>query len=185
MENGNYWKELKTLKEKEKFIIISNFSLCLESSKGVYMCEGVKLKHGCDKTPNRNMRHILYTFMKTSTAWLHIPTVINIEAISWNVKKKDYMSRHARKLTLWTPREVSTRISLSMPCRFTQIDTFCLMLIFCFRNHYSIPLSPWDKMCRRGLRRLILVNTLRRGHNVGFFMGWLILLKVMLLEKRP
>ena len=47
-------------------------------------------------------------------------------------------------------RKVSTRINLSMPRRLTRIDTFRLLWIFCFKNHYSIPLSPWDEMCRPG-----------------------------------
>ena len=37
-----------------------------------------------------------------------------------------------------------------MPRRFTRIDTFRLLWIFCFRNQYSISLSPWDGMCRQG-----------------------------------
>ena len=61
------------------------------------------------------------------------------------------MSRPARKPTLWTLRKVSTRISLNMPRRLTRADTFCLLWIFCFRNHYSIPLSPRNGMCRPGL----------------------------------
>ena len=48
--------------------------------------------------------------------------------------------------TLWALRKVWTRISLSMPRRLTRIDTFQLLWIFCFRNHYSIPLSPSDGM---------------------------------------
>ena len=61
---------------------------------------------------------------------------------------KDNLSRLARKPTLWALSKVSTRISLSMPCRLTRIDTFWLLWIFCFRNHYSIPLSAGDGMCR-------------------------------------
>ena len=53
------------------------------------------------------------------------------------------MSRSTRKL--------SNRISLSMPRRLTRSDTFRLLWIFCLRNHCSIPLSPWDGMCRTGL----------------------------------
>ena len=63
---------------------------------------------------------------------------------------KQYMSRPARKPTLWTLRKSLTRISLSMPHRLTRIDTFRLKWIFCFRNHYSIPLSPWYGMCWPG-----------------------------------
>ena len=51
------------------------------------------------------------------------------------------MSRPVRKPTLWTLRKVSTWI---------RIDTFRLLWIFCFRNNYSIPLSPWDRMCHPG-----------------------------------
>ena len=58
-----------------------------------------------------------------------------------------YMSCSPRKPTLWTAYKVSTQISLSMPHRLTRTDTFHLLLIFCFRNHFSIPLSPGDWMC--------------------------------------
>ena len=61
------------------------------------------------------------------------------------------MSHSTRKPTLLTLRNVSTRISLSIPRRLTRIDTFCLLWIFCFRNHYSLPLLLWDGMCRSGL----------------------------------
>ena len=50
--------------------------------------------------------------------------------------------RFARKPTLWTLRKVSIRISLSMPRRLTRTDIFRLLWIFCFRNHYYIPLFP-------------------------------------------
>ena len=60
------------------------------------------------------------------------------------------MSRPAIKPTLWNLRKVSTRIGLSMPSRLTRIDTVRLLWNFCFRNHYSIPLSPCDGMCRTG-----------------------------------
>ena len=60
------------------------------------------------------------------------------------------MSRPTRKPTLWTLHEVSTRISRSMPRRLTRTYTFRLLWIFCFRNHYSIPLSPLYGVCRPG-----------------------------------
>ena len=61
------------------------------------------------------------------------------------------MSRPSRKPTLWTQRKVSTRISLSMPHTLTRVDTFRLLWVFCFKNHYSIPASiPGDGMCRPG-----------------------------------
>ena len=50
-----------------------------------------------------------------------------------------------------------------MQRRLIRIDTFCLLCIFCFRNHYSIPLS------RKVSARISLLNwvdTLRRSHNV-------------------
>ena len=65
---------------------------------------------------------------------------------------------HMRKPTLWTLRQVSTRTS---------------MWIFCFRNHSSKPLSPWDRMSQprsagtdcAGWSGLI---HFARVHNVGF-----------------
>ena len=70
------------------------------------------------------------------------------------------MSRITRKPTLWNLREVSIRISLSMPRRLTRTDTFRLLWIFCCRNNYSIHLSPLRRNVSacfrlRGLRRLI------------------------------
>ena len=83
------------------------------------------------------------------------------------------MSRPARTLTLCNLRKVSTRISLSMSRRFTRIDTFRLLWIFSFRNHYSIPLFPWDGICRTGsvcadCAGWFWNDTLRRVHNVCF-----------------
>ena len=62
-----------------------------------------------------------------------------------------HLRRYARKPTVWIMRKVSTRNSLSLPRRLTRADTFRLLWIFCFRNHYSILLSPWDGMRRPGL----------------------------------
>ena len=62
------------------------------------------------------------------------------------------LSRPTRKLTVWTLRKVSTRISLIVPRRLTQTNTFRLLWIFSFANHYSIPpFPPWDGMCRPAL----------------------------------
>ena len=47
-------------------------------------------------------------------------------------------------------------------------DNFRLILIYYFRNYYSIRTS-----IPIGLRRLIWVDTLRRDHNVVFFVEWL------------
>ena len=52
--------------------------------------------------------------------------------------------------TLWTLRKVSTRISISMPRELIRIYTFRLLWIFCFMNHYFIPLSSRDGMRRPG-----------------------------------
>ena len=71
-----------------------------------------------------------------------------ITMIVYNISRQ--MSRPARKPTVWPLRNVSTQISLSMTCRLTRTKTFRLLWIFCFRNHYSIPLPPWDGMCRLG-----------------------------------
>ena len=86
------------------------------------------------------------------------------------------MSHSTRKPTLLTLRRVSTRIRLSMPCRLTWTNTFRLLLIFCFMNHYSIPLrrNVSGQISLRGLRMLIFVDTLRRVHYVGFLVERLI-----------
>ena len=42
-----------------------------------------------------------------------------------------------------------------MPRRITRTDKFRLLLIFCFRSHYSIHQFPWDGICRS---RLACVN---------------------------
>ena len=88
-------------------------------------------------------------------------------------RKYTNISRPAKKQTFWPLRKESTRISLSMPRRLTRADNFRLLWIFCFRNNYSIPLSPLRRnvsarISLRGLRRLIWVDTLCRGHNVDF-----------------
>ena len=41
-----------------------------------------------------------------------------------------HMSRSMRKPTFWTLRKVSTRVSLSIPCRLTRTDTVRLQWIF-------------------------------------------------------
>ena len=86
------------------------------------------------------------------------------------------MNRPAKKKTLWTLRKVSTRISLSMPCMLTRIDTFRLLWIF-VSGIITLYLYPPEtvhvsaRISLRGLRRPIWVDTLRRGHNVGFLAG--------------
>ena len=52
------------------------------------------------------------------------------------------MSRPTRKPTLLTLRNASTQISLSMPRTLIRTVTVRLLCIYCFRNHYSIPLTP-------------------------------------------
>ena len=59
--------------------------------------------------------------------------------------------RLARKPTWWTLCKISNWISRSMQRRLTRSDNFRVLWNFCFRNHYSIPISPWDGMCRPGL----------------------------------
>ena len=82
------------------------------------------------------------------TLWERKKLLINtcLDTDIW--QQQTHLSRITRKLTLW---EVSTRISLSRLRRLTRIDTFRRLWIFCFRNHYSIPLSPREGMCRPGL----------------------------------
>ena len=48
---------------------------------------------------------------------------------------------------------VKYRPESALACRagYPGQNTFCLLWIFCFRNHYSLPLSPCDGMCRPGL----------------------------------
>ena len=77
-----------------------------------------------------------------------------------HTKYLQLMSRPSRKPTV---RKVSTRIRLSMPRRLTWTDTFRLLWIFCFMNHYSIPLrrNVSARISLRGLHRLIWVDTLR------------------------
>ena len=85
------------------------------------------------------------------------------------------LSRTERKPTLWTMRKVSILISLNIPRRLTRTNSFRLLLIFCFRNHYSIPetdcVGP-DQSARTV--QADLVDTLRRGHTVCFLAGRLI-----------
>ena len=62
-------------------------------------------------------------------------------------RRCSYMSRLARKSTLWTLRKVSTRTNLRMSRRLTRTDNVRLRWIFCIRDNYSIPVSPWDGDC--------------------------------------
>ena len=48
-------------------------------------------------------------------------------------------------------RRESIRISQNMSRRLTRTDTFRLLRIFRFRNHYYIPLYPWNGICPSGL----------------------------------
>ena len=59
----------------------------------------------------------------------------------WQLAIFPHMSCPTRKPTMWTLRKVSTRFSLSMPCRLTRTDTFRILWIVCFKSHYSIPVS--------------------------------------------
>ena len=49
------------------------------------------------------------------------------------------MSRPTIIPTLWILRKVSIKISLSIPRKLTCTDTFTLLWISCFRNHYIFP----------------------------------------------
>ena len=89
------------------------------------------------------------------------------------------MSRSTRNPTLWTVHKVSTRIRLTMPHRLTRIDTFRLLWIFCFGNHYSYPpetkyvgpdLSAWTAQADLGryitIDRQILYFKLVQNKNI-------------------
>ena len=67
--------------------------------------------------------------------------------LKWRIQ---LLNRPARKPTLWILRKALTRISLRMRRRLTRIYTFRLLWMFYFRNHYPIPLSPWEGMCGPG-----------------------------------
>ena len=87
------------------------------------------------------------------------------------------MSRPARKQTVCTLRKVSTRISLSMPRRLTRHLSPPVDFLFQESLLYtSIPLrrNVTARISLREPRRLIWVDTLRRGHYVAFLAGRLI-----------
>ena len=89
-----------------------------------------------------------------------------------------------RTPTLWTLWKVSTRIRLIMRRRLIRTCTFRLLWIFCFENHYYIPLSlslsitlrrnMSARIILRGLRMLIRIDTLHRVLIVGFLVERLI-----------
>ena len=54
------------------------------------------------------------------------------------------------KMHIQLDKRAELREKTSIPRRLTRTDFFRLLWIFCFRNHYSIPLSPWDGICRPG-----------------------------------
>ena len=106
---------------------------------------------------SKNMNYYdihIYIFIKSSQ---YVPFILPCTRIFHKTNHKIirnasvsllYMSRSMWMPTLLTLHKLSTQITLSMPRRLTQIDTFRLLWIFCFRNYYSIPLSPWDRMCQ-------------------------------------
>ena len=61
-------------------------------------------------------------------------------------KTKVYMSRLARKPTVWTLRKVSSQISLSMPRRLIRIDTFA-SCVFSVSGLITLYLYPPDTEC--------------------------------------
>ena len=71
------------------------------------------------------------------------------------------LSRSTRKAKSWTLRKVSNRISLSKPRRLTRTDTFRFLWLFCFRNHYSIPIFLRDIM----YGQIISINNLQTSEN--------------------
>ena len=83
-----------------------------------------------------------------------------------------YMSRPARKPTLLTLRKVSIQISLRNPRMLTLTDSFDFLFQESFLYTSSI-------LYMRGLHRMILVATLRRGYIVGFLAGRLIFATIM------
>ena len=106
-----------------------------------------------DWTPNRSSRILL----RLLAIYGHSPWVLHV-----NTKGRftigtpvllfcQQMSRITRTPTLWNLRKVSTQISLSISRRLTRTDTFRLLWLYYFRNHYSLPLSLWNGICRPGL----------------------------------
>ena len=81
---------------------------------------------------------------------IHSFKILKISGIALLRHRFYDMSLHPRKSTLWSLRKVSTRMSLSMPRRLTRIENSRQLWIFWFRSQYSIPLFPWDGMCRPG-----------------------------------
>ena len=82
-----------------------------------------------------------------------------------------------RKPTLWKLRKVLTRISLSMPRRLSQVDTyFSPPVDFLFQESllYTFIHLRRNVSARISVRRLILVDILCISHNVGFLAGRLI-----------
>ena len=80
------------------------------------------------------------------------------------------LSRLVRIPTLWTLRKVSTRITLSIPRRLTRTETVHLLWIFCFRNHYSVPLSPLRRNVSAQISLCGLWRLIRAIHNAEAIM---------------
>ena len=89
--------------------------------------------------PDTNQSVVMLSLQPWAPRMVATTTIFKVFGMTWPGKP-----------TSWTLRKVSTKISLSMPRRLTRVDTFRLLWIFCFRNHYSISLSPWDGMYRPG-----------------------------------
>ena len=88
--------------------------------------------------------------------------------------------QRCQKVSVAVPREnqyctnkVSTQISLSMPRRLTRIDLFFTSCGYSVSGIITLylysPETEW--LARISLRRLIWIDTLSRGHNVGFSRG--------------
>ena len=83
------------------------------------------------------------------------------------------VTRSTRKPTLWTLRNVSTRISLGSPRKLIRADSFRLRRIEIYSNDsckqkIQRRRKLTDRLTLRGMLKLIRLNTLRRVHNVDF-----------------
>ena len=62
--------------------------------------------------------------------------------------KYSWLKENGRKTVLWGLRfEMWKTVKLY----WVLVVWSLMMWIFCFRNHYLIPISPWDRMCRSRL----------------------------------
>ena len=126
-------------------------NLCLDSSIfwiqfSLFMNYFTKVKNRVDEDYNpcmwsasSDLAAYFFVNNKDSDEPKHPHQIARSWFICWLFFDESPRKSRCTKTTLWAMRNASSPISMCSP------------QIFCFRNRYSSPISPWDGMCRTGL----------------------------------